>query len=92
MIADADPRPTYVDFNCEIARLANRIGDVEAARRIEVLADTAFHTTEERQRYSWLSNRLGSREYTVDDSTCGPGIEVHHSPQVNTTAPASNRP
>lgn len=72
MLKDDDLSRTGFAFKCEVHEIFNRLGN-DAVRRIDVAVDSALETTDDRDHWHAVSNRLAGSEFEASDSSCAPG-------------------
>lgn len=84
ILMDSDPKSTGQQIFCAYARLADKLGDRVAGRRLRAMRDTVYAGFDER-RWRAADRKLVNHAYELSDSACGPGFEFHYIP--DTTAP-----
>lgn len=82
ILTDSDPKPTWAQVNCTVARLIHRLGPDEAIRRFNAMRDTVY-TRAEGASWPAIDRKLALHAYSLDDATCGPGFEGHYIPDTS---------
>lgn len=84
VITDSNPVAVWQQFFCAYSRLAGRLGDEEAERRLRALRDTVYSPSE---RWKWndVSGRLANHDYGLTDEACGAGFDSHYVPDTTVT-------
>ncbi|MDE3054055.1 MAG: hypothetical protein KGJ70_09225, partial [Gemmatimonadota bacterium] len=88
ILTDSDPVPTAQQIYCAYGRLADKLGDGVAERRLHALRDTVYSAIEN-QKWREVDRKLLNHGYGLTDKSCGPGFEGHYTPD---TAAAGVRP